>query len=73
MAQMEERVELLEETGLIEEEQAEEWITLMHALRQESSGLDPAATWEALDQLTERFEDATAVEVMSRRREVQKR
>jgi len=71
--QMEERVELLEEIGLIEEEQAEEWTTLMHALRQESSGTDPAATWEALDQLAERFEDAAAVEVMSRRWEVQKR
>ncbi len=71
--QMEERVELLEEIGLIEEEQAEEWTKLMHALRQESSGTDPAATWEALDQLAERFEDAAAVEVMERRWEVQKR
>lgn len=71
--QLEERVELLEEIGLIEEEQAEEWVTLMHALQQESRGTDPAATWEALDQLAERFEDAAAVEVMTRRMEVQKR
>jgi hypothetical protein len=71
--QMEERVELLEEIGLIEEERAEEWVTLMHALQQESRGTDPAATWEALDQLAERFEDDVAVEVMSRRMEVQKR
>ncbi len=71
--QMEERVELLEEIGLIEEEQAEEWTTLMHALQQESRGTDPAATWEALDQLANRFEDAAAVEVAERRWEVQKR
>ena len=71
--QMEERVELLEEIGLIEEEQAQEWKTLMHALQQESSGTDPAATWEALDQLAERFEDAAAVEMEERRWEVQKR
>ena len=71
--QMEERVELLEEIGLIEEEQAEEWTTLMQTLQKESRGSDPAATWEALDQLANRFEDAAAAEVISRRREVQKR
>lgn len=71
--QMEERVELLEEIGLIEEEQAQEWKTLMHALQQESRGTDPAATWEALDQLAERFEDTAAVEMEERRWEVQKR
>lgn len=71
--EMEGKVELLEEIGLIEEDQAQEWTTLMHALRQDGSGLDPAATWEALDQLSERFKDEVAVEVTRWSTEVQKR
>lgn len=70
---MEERVELLKEIGLVEEEQALEWISLLEALQQESRGLDPAATWEAFDQLSDRFEDTASIEIMSRRMEVQKR
>ena len=71
--QLEERIDLLKEIELIEEEQAQEWKTLMHALQQESSGTDPVATWEALDQLEKRIEDQAAIEVATRRQEVQKR
>lgn len=71
--EMEQKVELLEEIGMIEEEQAKEWSSLIKALQNESQGTDPAATWEALDQLSNRVEDTAAVEVASRRREVQKR
>ena len=70
--QMKAQVELLEEIEFIEEEQAAEWSTLIHALQQDSSGSDPAATWEALDQLSDRIQDATAVEADALRREVEK-
>lgn len=71
--EMEEQVGLLEEIEFIEEEQAMEWSNLIQSLEQESNGQDPAVTFEALDQLADRIQDAVAVEIDSRRMEVQKR
>lgn len=73
ITEMEEQVGLLEEIEFIEEEQATEWSNLLQSLEQESSSQDPAATFEALDQLSDRIQDAVAVEIDSRRMEVQKR
>ena len=70
---LEERVELLEELGVIKEEQAKEWLELTDALEQQSSGKNPAATWEALDQLSKRIEETAAIEMQDRRWEVEKR
>lgn len=71
--EMQEQVDLLAEIDFIEEEQARDWSQLIRSLRQESNGRDPAATWEALDELSDRIQDATAVELDTRRMEVQKR
>lgn len=73
VSQMETQIDLLKEIQFIEEQQAEEWSALMRALQQESNGSDPSATWEALDQLSDRIQDAVAVELDTRRFEVRKR
>jgi hypothetical protein len=70
--QLKAQVDLLEDIEFIEKKQAEEWTTLIRALKQESSGSDPAATWEALDQLADRIQDAAAVKTDALRMEVQK-
>ncbi len=62
IAQLAERIEVLEEEGLLEEEQAERFEAGLESLEAEASGQDPAATWEALDHLQE-MTDRTAAEV----------
>ncbi len=62
IARLSERIELLEQEGLLEEEQAERFDSELESLQEEASGEDPAATWEALDHLQE-MTDSTAAEV----------
>ncbi len=62
VARLTERVELLEQEGLLAEAEAERFARELESLREEASGEDPAVTWEALDHLQE-LTDGTAAEV----------
>ncbi len=62
VARLEERIELLEQEGLLEEEEAERFESELESLLDEASGTDPAAAWEALDHLQE-VTDRAAAEV----------
>ena len=46
-----ERIETLEQEGLLEEEDAEQLAVALESLEKDASGEDPAAAWEALDHL----------------------
>ncbi len=62
IARLTERIELLEQEGLLGEDQAERFDDELQSLQDEASGEDPAATWEALDHLQE-ITDRAAAEV----------
>ncbi len=62
IAALAERVEVLGQEGLLEEDQAERFSRELEALQDEASGDDPAAAWETLDHLQETT-DHTASEV----------
>ncbi|MCP3958433.1 MAG: hypothetical protein GY719_11320 [bacterium] len=62
VGELAERIEVLKEEGLLEENEAERFEAELEALEEEASGDDPAATWEALDHLQE-MTDRTAEEV----------